>query len=128
FLILLSNQFAEVLGDAAAGSLPREAVFPILGLTSLSYLTFLAPFGLFLGVLLALARLSRDSEMAALAACGVGPETLLRPIGLLTLLLAAAVSWLALVQTPAASRMIEDIKRGARDALPITALEPGTFT
>src|SRR5690606_7213616 len=63
FLILLSNQFPEVLGDAAAGSLPREAVFPILGLTSLSYVTMLAPFALFLGVLLALARLNRDSEM-----------------------------------------------------------------
>ncbi|HEX6992595.1 MAG TPA: LPS export ABC transporter permease LptF [Gammaproteobacteria bacterium] len=127
FLILLSNQFAEVLGDAAAGSLPREAVFPILGLTSLSYVTLLAPIGLFLGIMLALARLSRDSEMAALAACGIGPGRLLRPIGLLTLLLAGAMSWLALVETPAASRRIEQIKLDAQEALSISAIEAGKF-
>jgi lipopolysaccharide export system permease protein len=127
FLILLSNQFAEVLGDAAAGGLPREAVFPILTLTSLSYVTILAPFGLFLGIMLALARLSRDSEMAALGACGVGPGRLLRPIGLLTLLLASAMSWLALVQTPAAIARIEQIKIEAQEALQISVIEAGTF-
>ncbi len=127
FLILLSNQLADVLGDAAAGSLPREAVFPILGLTSLSYVTMLAPIGLFIGIMLALARLSRDSEMAALGACGVGPGRLLRPIGLLTVLLAGAMSWLALVETPAASQRIEQIKLDAREALRISAIEPGKF-
>jgi len=127
FLILLSNQFAEVLGDAAAGSLPREAVFPILGLTSLSYVTMLAPFALFLGVLLALARLNRDSEMAALWACGIGPARLLRPIGLLALLLAAGTSWLALVQTPSAIRRIEEIKTEAREALQVSVIEAGKF-
>ena len=127
FLILLSNQLADVLGDAAAGSLPREAVFPILGLTSLSYVTLLAPIGLFLGIMLALARLSRDSEMAALGACGVGPGRLLRPIGLLTVLVAGAMSWLALVETPAASQRIEQIKLDAREALRISAIEPGKF-
>src|SRR5690606_23668894 len=110
FLILLSNQLAEVLGDAAAGSLPREAVFPILGLTSLSYVTLLAPIGLFLGIMLALARLSRDSEMVALAACGGGPPRLLRPVGLLTLLLAAAMSWAA------AARGRDELAGAGRDA------------
>lgn len=127
FLILLSNQFAEVLGDAAAGSLPREAVFPILGLTSLSYVTMLAPFALFLGILLALARLNRDSEMAALWACGIGPARLLRPIGLLSLLLAAATSWLSLVQTPSAIRRIEEIKIEAQEALQVSVIEAGKF-
>lgn len=127
FLILLTNQFAEALGDAAGGSLPREAVFPILGLTALSYAVFLAPFGLFLGVMLALARLNRDSEMVALGACGVGPGRLLRPIGLLTLLLTVFMSWVALVQTPAAMQRIELIKREAREALQVSAIEAGTF-
>lgn len=127
YLILLSNQLAEALGDAAAGSLPRDAVFPILALTSLSYVTMLAPFGLFLGIMLALARLNRDSEMAALGACGVGPARLLRPVGLLTLLLAGLMSWLALVQTPAAASHIEQIKIEARDALQVSSIEAGKF-
>src|SRR5690606_35682449 len=70
---------------------------------------------------------SRDSEMAALAACGIGPVRLLRPIGLLTLLLAAVMSWLALVETPAASRRIEQIKLEAQEALSISVIEAGKF-
>lgn len=128
FLILMSNQFAEILGDAAANELPREAVFSILGLTSLRYLTLLSPIGLFLGVMLALARFSRDSEMAALSACGVGPARLLGPVGVLTLLLAAVIAWLSLVQTPAAVRQIEQIKIAAEETLQLGVLEPGKFT
>ena len=128
FVILMSNQFAEILDDAATGRLPRDAVFAILGLTSLRYLTVLTPIGLFLGVMLALARLNRDSEMAALAACGIGPATLLGPISVLTVLLSGSVAWLALVQTPDAARAIEDIKQLAEEELELGILESGKFT
>ena len=72
FLIFMTNQLADILGDAAADRLPREAVLAIFGPTPLRYLTLLMPITLFLGVTLALARLNRDGEMAALSACGVG--------------------------------------------------------
>ncbi len=127
FVILMGNQFAQILGDAAADQLPRQAVFSVLGLTALRYVTLLAPIGLFLGTMLALARLARDSEMAALGACGVGPVSLLGPIGLMTLALAAASTWLVLVQTPAASRRIAEIRDEARAAVQLSALEPGQF-
>ena len=35
-LILLSNRFAALLGDAAAGRLPRDTVFTLLGLASVN--------------------------------------------------------------------------------------------
>ncbi|HLF11615.1 MAG TPA: LptF/LptG family permease, partial [Gammaproteobacteria bacterium] len=128
FLIFMSNQFAEILGDAATDELPRDAVFAVFALTSLRYLTVLAPIALFLGVMLALARLNRDCEMAALSACGVGPLRLLGPIGILTLALAAGVSWLALLETPRASRQIEEIKFAAKEGMQLAVLEPGRFT
>ncbi len=127
FVILMGNQFAQILGDAAADQLPRQAVFSVLALTALRYVTLLAPIGLFLGTMLALARFARDSEMAALGACGVGPVSLLGPIGLLTLVLAAVSTWLVLVQTPAASRRIAEIRDEARAAVQLSALEPGQF-
>jgi lipopolysaccharide export system permease protein len=126
-LIFMSNQFAEILGDAAADELPRDAVFAILGLTFLRYLTLLAPIGLLLGVMLALARLNRDSEMAALVACGIGPGRLLRPISALTIALAAGVAWLALVEAPTASRSIEQIRFEATESMELSVLEPGRF-
>jgi len=128
FVILMTNQFADILDDAATDRLPKDAVFLILGLTSLRYITVLTPIGLFLGIMLALARLNRDSEMAALAACGVGPLRLMGPIGLLTTALAALIAWLSLVQSPEASRRIEAIRDAAQEALELGVLEAGRFT
>ena len=128
FLIFMTNQLADILGDAAANRLPREAVLAIFGLTALRYLTLLTPITLFLGITLALARLNRDGEMAALSACGVGGSRLLVPIGAFTLLLAIALAWLSFELTPSASRRIEAIRFSAEKNVELTAIEPGKFT
>jgi lipopolysaccharide export system permease protein len=128
FLILMTNKFAEILGDAAGNRLPREAVLAVFALTSMTYLTALTPIAHFLGVMWALARLNRDSEMAALAACGIGPVQLLAPVSTLTFALAAVLSWLALIQTPLASRRIEEIEYRALQTVQLAAVEAGKFT
>lgn len=124
-LIFMSSQFAGTLGDAAAGLLPRETVFRVFWLQFLQYLAFLAPFGLMLGILLALARLNRDSEMAALSACGIGPGRLLVPIGTLAVLFTAVISWLSFVESPNATREIELIRYEAKEQLVDGAFAPG---
>ena len=128
FAIFMTNQLADILGDAAADRLPRDAVIAIFGLTALRYLTLLTPITLFLGVTLALARLNRDGEMAALSACGVGAGRMLVPIGAFTLLLALGLSWLALISTPAASRRVEEIRFSARQNVELAVVQPGKFT
>jgi len=126
-LILVTYQFTEVLGDAAAAKLPRDAVFHVLGLTSLKLLAVLTPISLFLSVLLSMGRLYRDSEMAALMACGVGPARLYRSLLSLALLLAAGVGWLSLVVSPAASRTIQEIAATAQAQIGLDILEAGRF-
>jgi lipopolysaccharide export system permease protein len=127
FVILMSNQFAEILGDAAASELPKEAVFIVFGLTALRYLTLIAPVAVFIGIMLALARLNRDAETSALYACGIGPTDMLIPVGVMTVVVAAATAWLTLVSAPAAMRHIESIRFEAREALDLRVLEPGRF-
>jgi lipopolysaccharide export system permease protein len=126
-LILVTNQFASVLGDAAANRLPREAVFRVMGLTSLQYLTVLIPIGLFLSIMLALGRLHRDSEMAALMACGIGPAGLYRPLALFALMLTLLVGWLALFVSPGALREVQEIAAEARQRVDLSVLEAGRF-
>lgn len=126
-LILVTNQFAQVLGDAAANKLPKEAVFQVMGLTSIQYLTILIPIGLFLSIMLAVGRLYRDSEMAALMACGIGPVGLYRPVSLLAVALAGLVGWLALVVSPAAIRDVEIIAAEAKKRADLRVLEAGRF-
>jgi lipopolysaccharide export system permease protein len=127
FVITMTNELAGIFGDAAAARLPREAVAAVFGLTALTYLTTLLPVSLFVGVMFAFARLSRDGEMAALSACGFGPARQLVPIGTLTLLLVACCGWLSLVTNPAASRQIEEIRFNAEQRVELSAIEAGRF-
>ena len=126
-LILVINQFASVLGEAAANKLPRTAIFQALGLTTVQYLTILIPVGFFLAVLLTLARLNHDSEMAAMLACGVGPGQLYRSIFALGGGLALMVGVLALVVSPAALLQMEVFAAQARQDASLGLLQAGRF-
>jgi lipopolysaccharide export system permease protein len=126
-LILVTNQFASVVGDAAANKLPRAAILQVLGLTTVQYLTILIPVGFFLAVMLALARLYHDSEMAAMMACGIGPVQLYRAVLTLGLGLAVLVGMLALVVSPGALRQVEMLAAQAKREASIGLLEAGRF-
>jgi lipopolysaccharide export system permease protein len=126
-IILLTDQFARVLDDAAGAEIPKEAIFAVMGLSSIQYLTILVPVGIFLAIILALARMYRDSEMAAMMACGIGNMALYRPIMILSLGLAAGVSWLALDAGPAAQRAVQQIADEAKKSADLGLLKPGRF-
>jgi lipopolysaccharide export system permease protein len=126
--ILLTNQFARVLGDVAKDKLPKDAIFQIIGLTALQYLTILVPIALFLAIMLALGRLYRDSEMPAMMACRVGPTDIYRPLSWLLIPLALAVGWLATEIAPTALSQIERIGVEARRQADLASIEPGRFT
>ena len=126
--ILLTNQFARVLGDVAKDKLPKDAIFNIIGLTALQYLTILVPIGLFLSVMLALGRLYRDSEMPAMMACRVGALGIYRPLSWILIPLVASVAWLALDVAPRALTEIERIGMEARRQADLASIEPGRFT
>ena len=127
-VILLTNQFARVLGDVAKGRLPKDAAFEVIGLSAAQYLTLLVPIGLFLAVMLALGRLYRDSEMPAIMACRVGPSGIYRPLVFLLLPLSLGVAWLAIEGSPKALAKIELIKAEARREADLGSIEPGRFT
>lgn len=127
-LILLTNQFARVLGDVAKGKLPKDAAIDIIGLSAVQYLTLLVPIGLFLAIMLALGRLYRDSELPAMMACRVGPSGIYRPLAWLLLPLALGVAWLSIEGGPWALTNIERIGAEARRGADLSSIEPGQFT
>ncbi len=127
-LILLTNQFARVLGDVAKGKLPKDAAFDVIGLSAAQYLTVVVPIGLFLSIMLALGRLYRDSEMPAMMACRVGPSGIYRPLMWLLLPLALGVAWLSIEGAPRALTAVDRIGAEARREADLTSIEPGRFT
>ncbi len=115
--ILVSYQLASILGIAAERGFPHDIVFALIGLTTLENLMVLVPIGMLLAVMLALGRLYHESEMAAVRACGVGPERLYLAVFALALPLAVALGWLTFVVGPAARDGAEELRsRGMRDA------------
>jgi len=126
-LILLANQVAAVLERAASSQFPQAVVLELIYLGMLQYLSFLVPFGLLLGIILALGRLYHDSELAAAFACGVRPMTVYGPVVGLGILLAIGLGALTLIVAPGATEQALTIRNTAIRAGQFAPLQPGTF-
>ncbi|HEX7965813.1 MAG TPA: LPS export ABC transporter permease LptF [Gammaproteobacteria bacterium] len=126
-LILLSNRFASLLGDAAAGRLPRETVFTLLGLASIKFFIVVVPVATFLAIMLALGRLYRDSEMTTFMACGVGPAQVYRPLLVIALVLGSAMAALSLQVSPWAERMTHIVNSAGEHDAQVGSFESGRF-
>ena len=126
-IVSLGGVFADVLGDIARGRVPAGLMLSQLGLMVLNYLPLILPLGLMLGLLLAVGRLYRDSEMPVLVATGVGPRRLLRPVMMLVLpvvgFIAACSLWLGPWANDYSQRMVAE---GNRNLL-LAGLEAGRF-
>lgn len=126
-IILLANQVAAVLERAAAGQFPQGVVLELIYLGMLQYLSILVPFGLLLGIVLALGRLYHDSELAAAFACGVRPATLYGGVIGLGVVLAAGLAALTLFVAPGATAQALSIRDAAIRAGQFAPLQAGTF-
>ena len=127
-MILLTNQFARILGDVAKGKLPKGAAFDVIGLSAVQYLTVLVPIGLFLSIMMALGRLYRDSELPAMMACRTGPMGIYRPLLWLLLPLTLMVAWISIEIGPKALIAVDRIGAEARREADLASIEPGRFT
>lgn len=126
-VIMLANQLARVLSQAAANGFAREVVFALIGLTTAGYLSMIVPIGFFLAIMLGLGRLYHESEMAAIQSCGVGPAGLYRPVVALGVIVVALLCWLSFAAIPAASARAQAIRAEAIRDAQFGLLEPGRF-
>jgi lipopolysaccharide export system permease protein len=127
WLILVSNRLVRYLADAAAGDIPGELIFKLLGLKMVWYIIHIVPFALALGVVLGLGRLYRDNEMTVMAACGVGPLRIYKPVLGFGLLVAASLAWLALYVSPGVQEISHRLETAAARQADVTALGAGRF-
>lgn len=126
-LILLSTALARLLGKAAEGSIPADAVFSLLTITAASYLILLVPMSLYLGVLLTFGRLYRDHEMTALAACGVGMPQLYRPLLMVTIPVVIFMLFMTLLVMPGVAKRSELLQAEIQNRSELSGLAAGQF-
>lgn len=127
-LIFMGRYFALYLADASAGKISAAIVVDMLLLQTLASLSVILPFGLYVAVLLAFGRLYKDSEMTALAACGVGIGRVLRTVLALAVLCSGVVAVLAFWGTPWAHEKALQVKEQTSAVTPFAAVSAGQFS
>lgn len=127
-VIVAGSAFAKVLQQVANGSFPASVMFQVLGLQTLDGLTNLMPLASFIGVLMGLGRMYRESEMHVLSSSGMGPAGLLRPVLLLGLVLVTLTSVVSLWLGPWAVRTSDAMIAAANRSVIAVGLDAGRFT
>jgi len=126
-LIALSAQLVGLFSKVAAGTIHINTVIKLFGLYNLTIIVFILPLALYLAILLALSRLYQDSEMAALAASGVGPARVVRAVLLVAVLFAVIQGVFSLFLGPWADERGDQLRLQTQQLTDIQGLMPGRF-
>ena len=127
FSIALTTQLIRLLGKAAGGSIPTDAVLSFVGFFALGALPVLLSLTMFISVLLTLTRGWRDSEMVIWFSSGLPLTAWLKPVMIFALPLTAVIAALSLFISPWAAQMGAQYmsKLEARDD--VSRVTPGVF-
>jgi lipopolysaccharide export system permease protein len=98
------------------------------GLALPSLVAVIAPIALFAGILYTLNKLNGDSELAVMAAAGVSPGRLLRPVALLSIAVFAIVGAVYVQLLPWSFGAIENLTRFVRADFISNFAPPGAFS
>jgi len=127
FLIAVTIRLIRLLGQAAGGKLPSDAVFAFLGFFSLHILPVLLSLTLFITVLLTLARMWRDSEMVIWFNSGLALTAWMRPVLLFSAPLVFLIALLTFALSPWVVQMSEQYRSRIEARDDLTRIEPGAF-
>ena len=127
FLIAITTRLVRLLGQAAGGKIPTDAVVAYLGFFALNALPVMLSLTLFVTVLLTVTRSYRDSEMVIWFNAGLSLMAWVRPVLVFALPLVALIAALSMVIGPWSVGMAEQFRSrlDARDE--ITRVDPGVF-
>ena len=127
FLIALTTRLIRLLGQAAGGKIPSDAVVAFLGFSALNVLPVLLSLTLFITVLLALNRAWRDSEMVIWFSSGLSLAAWMRPVLIFAAPLVLVIALLSFFISPWAAQKSEQYRSRIDSRDDISRVEPGSF-
>jgi lipopolysaccharide export system permease protein len=116
-----------LLGQAAGGKFPSDAVVAFLGFSALNLLPILLSLTLFISVLLTLNRAWRDSEMVIWFNSGLSLAAWLRPVLLFAAPLVVVIALLSLVVSPWSVEIAEQYRSRIDSRDDVSRVDPGVF-
>lgn len=99
-VIYIGNHFIRLLARTGDVAMPLLTTLQLLGYKSVGAAVLLIPPALFLAVLMTLGRLYKESEMAAMMACGISIRKIYQAVMGLSLLVALCLGGLSLFVAP----------------------------
>lgn len=127
-LIAITTRLVRLLGQAAGGKIPTDAVFAFLGFFALNALPVLLSLTLFVTVLLTLTRSYRDSEMVIWFNAGLSLAAWVRPVLVFALPLVAVIALLSTTIGPWSVRMAEQFRSRVEARDDAARIDPGVFS
>jgi lipopolysaccharide export system permease protein len=127
FAIALTTQLIRLLGKAAGGSIPTDAVLAFLGFFALGALPVLLSLTMFISVLMTLTRGWRDSEMVIWFGSGLPLTAWLKPVMLFALPQIAVIAALSLFISPWAAQMAGQYASKLETRDDVSRVTPGVF-
>ncbi len=127
FLIALTVRLIRLLGQAAGGKLPSDAVVAFLGFFTINALPILLSLTLFITILLTLTRSYRDSEMVIWFNSGLSVAAWIKPVMMFAAPLVLVIAALSLFISPWAVQKSEEYRVGMENRDEISRVSPGVF-
>src|SRR3977135_3356559 len=127
FAISLPTRLIRLLGQAAGGTIPSDAVIAFLGFFALGALPVLLSLTMFISVLLTLTRGWRDSEMVICVGAGRPLTAWLKPAMMFALPQIAVIAVLSLFISPWAAQMGEQYQSRVQARDDVSRVTPGVF-
>ncbi|MBK7728065.1 MAG: LPS export ABC transporter permease LptF [Gammaproteobacteria bacterium] len=125
--VFIAFSAAVRLADAASGEIAAAAVTQLIILSTLASMEVLVPTTLYLAILFAIGRWYKDSEMAALAAAGVGEMQLLWSVFKIGVIAAVIVALLSIYVRPWAYGTSYALEQATISRFDLGNIPPGSF-
>jgi LPS export ABC transporter permease LptG len=125
--IIMMRQLFELAGMIIRRSLPGTTVLKLLGLSLPSILVLTIPMSFLFGVLIAVGRLSSDSEVIAMRALGVSMRTLYRPVFVLSFVIFLLNLYLMNVLLPRGNAEFTALRLELTTSQASTTIQPRVF-
>lgn len=126
-LIMVSFQFAKLLGMAAAGRISGGAVYQLVVLQGVRLAVLLTPFAFFIATLIALSRLANDNELIAMKSVGYSDWHTYQALLIVAVPLAVFILVVSLWVLPNIMRLNYDLLQKARKESELSIIQPGNF-
>ena len=126
--IILTRLLILLLGKAAVGDVPAEAVVGLMAFGILTYMPLLLGIAVFVAVLLALTRSYRDSEMTVWFTSGLSIAAWIKPVLQFAVPVALVCALLSLLVSPWAQNQGIEYQRLLESRDEVSMVSPGVFT